>query len=129
MHLSAASRCLAFESTLRSVTPELEAKLRAQGVTQAAVFASLWDTGSKDAEEAESFALLLGATADELGDWARDILRLYEVATGASEEIARRQPRLTGYQVSADLITQEAAWQERREQAVNLNIRTEAHLA
>ena len=56
MHVEAASRSLASESALGTAIPEFETKLKDLGLTQTAVFASLWDSGPNDADEAEGFA-------------------------------------------------------------------------
>ena len=117
-HIGAASRSLAYEAALDRAESTLGARLRELGLDKAAVMAEVWGETSDEEREANSFVALLAPPADLAQCWATDVLTLHHVAVGASAGIAARQAALTGYQVSADLLSHSKAGHAEQEERV-----------
>ena len=100
--------CPESDSALDRIDSKLSDNLRKHGVAKAAIFAVLTrhEPGTAEARrDLGHFLTLLATDPEKLEGWTDDLLHLHGLAKGVAPEVAQRYGRLSGYEVSADILT------------------------
>ena len=108
MHFAAAAKDVAFSARLTELEPELVAQLEKLGVARPLVFANLTRAAPRSAEARTAFEKILAGLSvppDSRDSWADDLVSLHATARDCSGDVARRTGSLTGFEVSADIMS------------------------